>query len=226
MFWSRRNRRFLKLAGARLIALAASLIYLAAAMGLHLPQPTSKDTSQAFPCMHSRCGCRDAEQCWKSCCCHTVAERRAWAEEHNVAVPEELLADASKTRPVAKCKDGGACRHNNSTCAVAAKPTSRSSKLSNSPVCRLDTATACMKCGFKERAPRTESRLDGQDDSISIAQALKCQGAGASWNGVLPAVPLVLIRWSPPTNCCGWMSIASFSYSIERPDLLLRPPIV
>jgi hypothetical protein len=49
-----------------------------------------KDLSIPFPCMHRACGCRSAAQCWKSCCCTTKAERVAFAEEHGIAIPEDV----------------------------------------------------------------------------------------------------------------------------------------
>src|SRR5205814_409462 len=53
-----------------------------------------KDKSQPFPCMNSPCGCRSAEECWRHCCCHSLAERMAWARENHVRPPDDVLADA------------------------------------------------------------------------------------------------------------------------------------
>ena len=52
----------------------------------------------AYPCGGHRCGCADAQSCWKHCCCFSVAERLAWASAHNVDPPagtESLLAAES-----------------------------------------------------------------------------------------------------------------------------------
>ncbi len=51
----------------------------------------TKDRSRPFPCMDSPCGCGTAEQCFSSCCCHSPAERLAWARAHGGDV-EVLLA--------------------------------------------------------------------------------------------------------------------------------------
>lgn len=72
--------------------------------GLPISQPfhisTDKDLSSPFPCQHSRCGCSDAESCWKSCCCHTKKEQIAWYASRDLQPPqcaieeEELLCEA------------------------------------------------------------------------------------------------------------------------------------
>ena len=42
--------------------------------------------------MQSPCGCSTAEQCYASCCCHTPAERRAWAKARGLGpLVEQLL---------------------------------------------------------------------------------------------------------------------------------------
>lgn len=66
----------------------------------------AKDRSLPFPCMDSPCGCATAEQCFASCCCHSPAERLAWARAHdvNAAVLESLERIAA---PVAGCSSGG-----------------------------------------------------------------------------------------------------------------------
>lgn len=44
------------------------------------PGRAGKDCSIPFPCMDSPCGCSTAVQCYANCCCHTPAQRRAWAK--------------------------------------------------------------------------------------------------------------------------------------------------
>ena len=58
------------------------------------PTSTAKDKSKPFPCMNSPCGCRDADQCWRHCCCHSLAERLAWVRENHVEPPDEVIAEA------------------------------------------------------------------------------------------------------------------------------------
>ncbi len=95
-----RSRRWKRAAWRRrrpICAAISAALYLVLVLGIPLPMPSqlaAKDTSQPFPCMDSPCGCRNAEQCWRHCCCHTLVERLTWAREHNVRPPEYVLAEA------------------------------------------------------------------------------------------------------------------------------------
>src|SRR6478609_8661381 len=42
--------------------------------------------------------CASPEQCWRSCCCHSLAERMAWAQVHGVRPPEYAIAEARRAR--------------------------------------------------------------------------------------------------------------------------------
>ena len=58
----------------------------------------SLKSGEMFPCMDCPCGCNSAEQCWRSCCCHTLAERMDWAREHGVRPPEYAIDEARRQR--------------------------------------------------------------------------------------------------------------------------------
>jgi hypothetical protein len=53
-----------------------------------------KDRSQPFPCMFSSCGCNNAEQCWRKCCCHDLKSKLAWAKNNNVTPPDYVISEA------------------------------------------------------------------------------------------------------------------------------------
>jgi len=72
------------------------LWYLFVALGVPVNAVAMKDMSRPFPCMFSRCGCCDAEQCYRHCCCHTARERLAFATKHGVTPPKELMAAAAE----------------------------------------------------------------------------------------------------------------------------------
>ncbi len=42
---------------------------------------------ERYPCETHGCGCSTAHQCWTACCCHSMAERLAWAIENEVDPP-------------------------------------------------------------------------------------------------------------------------------------------
>jgi hypothetical protein len=100
--------------------LAGLLLVWTGILQFPLPQaaPTAKDLSTPFPCMNRACGCRSADECWRSCCCTTKAERIAFAEKHLGHIPA-ALADAADKPAV--------CSH--SCCSMdrpSAKPLSKS----------------------------------------------------------------------------------------------------
>lgn len=79
---------------APFVALVMAGVYLLGGLSL-IPSPrlllkvVSSAESQLtgaepYPCQHCPCGCLTAEQCWSSCCCHTVEERLAFARKHGL----------------------------------------------------------------------------------------------------------------------------------------------
>lgn len=74
-------------------------VYVVTAAGVPLPVGNlSKKSGEMFPCMDCPCGCNSAEQCWRSCCCHTLAERMDWAREHGVRPPEYAIDEARRQK--------------------------------------------------------------------------------------------------------------------------------
>ena len=82
--------KFCLRSGRRATATVALLVYLLAVVGVPLPAGPKKDRSQPFPCMDRPCGCKDAAQCWTSCCCTTPRERLAWARQRGIEPPSAL----------------------------------------------------------------------------------------------------------------------------------------
>ncbi len=78
------------------------LVYVVTAAGVPIPVGGIAHTGELYPCASHACGCPDAEHCWRSCCCFTLAERFDWAREHNVRPPEYAIA-AAKNAGVDLC---------------------------------------------------------------------------------------------------------------------------
>ncbi len=76
--------------------------YAATVCGFPTAPPSGKDRSVPFPCQDHVCGCQNAEQCWRHCCCLTPEEKFAWAEAHHVVPPAYAEAPAHD-RPCAHC---------------------------------------------------------------------------------------------------------------------------
>ena len=80
----------------------AVLLYLPVSTGIAVPVAGGKDLSTPFPCMDRQCGCRTAEQCWRSCCCHSLAQRLAWAEANDVEPPAFVRTASRQSKACCK----------------------------------------------------------------------------------------------------------------------------
>lgn len=191
----------------RTIARIVTLAYASVALGLPLPVGTvadvpgvvapgggiaaglvaAKDRSRPFPCMNSPCGCGSAEQCFESCCCHTPAERLAWARRHGLgsavtdALERRVAAAVIPAAPDAGLPVGGSC------CSSAA---------ARAPV----EAESCCDTGPAEATPEPAAALGSRDEASSAAPAvgvtgvtlramLACQGLLTQWLTVSGSLP-------------------------------------
>lgn len=119
--------------------------HLMITLGFPLPAPSrkSKDASQPFPCQSRPCGCLTADQCWKGdCCCFTIEEKLAWAEENGVEPPDHVrpLVESRKSRPSPPKKK---------SCCSEAEPTSEPS-VSAPPTCCTKQKPAATCCSGKQ----------------------------------------------------------------------------
>lgn len=72
---------------------------------------SGKDRSRPFPCRDKPCGCVSAEQCFKTCCCHTPAQLLAWARRNDLepAVLAALARRVAAEVPVAAIASAASC---------------------------------------------------------------------------------------------------------------------
>ncbi len=174
---------------ARTLLLA---VYVITAAGLPLPTGSfAQKSGELFPCSECACGCASAEQCWRSCCCHTLAERFAWAREHGVRPPEFAIAEARRTHidlawlmePRASC-----CARD----LVAAFPS-----------CCHATHSCCGDHHEEQSNGNAQNRVIGW-------KALNCQGHSGLWMAAVPTLVHVsldltlqlprITRLGPPTS--------------------------
>jgi hypothetical protein len=167
-----------RLVGGSLIA-----AYVVVAAGIPLPTVSRPAKSgELFPCATSGCSCDSAEKCWRSCCCHTLAERLAWADQNGVTPPDFALAEAAKA--------GLDSRGNPLTAkvirvAVASKPVVAKTCCQSKHTCCESSATTHSSC-------RSKSDVNKQDESASFIVAFRALGChGQSLNG-LAAVPTLI----------------------------------
>jgi hypothetical protein len=175
----------------RLARLALLAIYIVTAAGVPLPAGNlAHKSGELFPCSECACGCATAEQCWRSCCCHSLAERMAWAREHGVRPPDFAIAEARRARIdvawLIQPAGGAAC------CARAL--------VAESHAC-CHAKQSCCGDHDDERPAKSEN------NPIIGWKALNCQGHSADWVAAAPIfIPttcgqpdqLVLVEWLGP----------------------------
>ena len=198
---------------AAYVALAAGLPLPAGAIaatgrhGIAAATRVAKDRSHPFPCMDSPCGCASAEQCFRACCCHSPAERLAWARRHGVEA--DVLAALGRQ-------------------GEAKGP--RSVGKTSSSCCDDDRVTLCQESGADAsgpasccgRTPPTEA--PPRPRGVTLRALLACQGIVAQWiavGGTLPPVRVEVGALVPP---CGVVELFDATSSSPSWTPVVPPP--
>jgi hypothetical protein len=99
------RRRHLTKTRARGAFAAVTLVgHLFAVIGFPLPSVRSSQVPNdvvQYPCASRGCGCGSADECWKGdCCCFTLEEKLAWADERGIEPPAHVrpMVEARKNR--------------------------------------------------------------------------------------------------------------------------------
>jgi len=188
--------------GRRCLCVALLAGYLVTAAGVPLPLPYRPVTSgELFLCAASKCGCDSADRCWRSCCCHTLAERVAWARRHGVRPPEFALAKARAAGFIVTWPaDTSATSQQHGACCEA--PT----RIVKVDCCQEELSSAVstgISSSYCEMADGEQSAPQS-DDAIVAWRAMKCRGQSTNWLAAVPT--LILIR----------------VVSVERPPIVER----
>ncbi len=167
----------------RLIAATTLMAFLLGSSGFPIWQANNgKDLSVPFPCMHRSCGCRNAEQCWKSCCCFNNRQKLAWAKQRKVQLPEYV--------------------------AVAAALEIEESESDSSGCCQSSEAKSC--CA--KPVQKTNSKLQAKGIELNAFPQLEaacCLGALEQWMS-LGAIDVTHPHfWQLECSCCGGLPIES-----------------
>jgi len=197
--------------GRRCACALMLLVYAVTAAGVPISiGGSSQKSGEIFPCMATSCGCRTADQCWRSCCCHSLKTRLAWARKRGIEPPAFALAQArvlgiNVSLIAAECDSGESAE-----------------KCCRSRVQARTVSTAAPCC--TEQKVRATSEND-REQSIVAWRALACRGQSMNW---LAAVPNMIIprpdmsRELPPA---GWLRPASSDIaSGESIDPAVPPP--
>jgi hypothetical protein len=143
--------------------------------------------------MDKPCGCATAEQCFTNCCCHTLAERLAWAKARGLE-PAVLAALARRVAVASPAPAAAGC------CAVKqqAKPSCCAStddgEGAEDSVCGDSTSLAgepVSPPSSDEPAPNDEPAPDDEPGCkvVILRAMLACGGIVAQWAAVGVSLP-------------------------------------
>ena len=184
----------------------------------------AKDRSRPFPCMDKPCGCATAEQCFKNCCCHTPAERLAWAKAHSVepavlaALEKRVAADAVGAKPTGSCCAAKATKKP-ACCSDRGVPPRN---LADEPgVCADYQSLAAEPTGDdSEPASDEPAQSPPRMRTVTLQAMLACGGILTQWlavGGSLPPLKVEAARPLPPL-------VDRIVLADDHPGSVLRAP--
>ena len=198
----------------RLLSAMLAAMYIVTAAGVPLPAGDfARKSGEFFPCSDCACGCASAEQCWRSCCCHSLAERMAWAREHGVRPPEYAIAAAQRARIdlvwLVEPKDADSKSLSASCCARQLR--------ADAPACCHEDKGCC---GDHDEQQPSESKTN----RVIGWKALNCQGHSANWLAALPTVVSANCGKSDKLPLIEWLGLAGSEHASRASDLPAIPP--
>jgi hypothetical protein len=183
----------------------------------------AKDRSVAFPCMNSPCGCATADQCFRDCCCTTLAERLAFARRHRLdgSLIASLEARMLGAGELAERKPQGACCASDrpakakSCCDLEHEPQAPSAAAGDN-CCNDAVAADSIET---DPAPMVEQ---GRVRQVTLRAMLACKGLVTSWLAVggAPPTPRFEITGMLPPQA--WVELLDVTG--EDPLLVPVPP--
>ena len=215
----RMSRRETRRGVVRRSVVAACLVaYVLVAAGVPMPaisRPTK--SGELFPCASSGCGCGSAEQCWRGCCCHSLAERLAWANKNGVTPPAFALA-------AAKCAGlngtGQPVSMKTVRVSLAAKAVAKTpaccQKKADSSCCKSSSERSCCS---SHKADATKS---DESNFVIGFRALACQGQSHNWLAAIPTLISVELELSDQLAFVAWLgphssAVAAGTYAPPTP---------
>lgn len=206
----------------RLVVVAAALMYLAVASGVPLPLPVSHSPSKSgelFPCASSGCGCGSAEQCWRGCCCHTLAERLAWAQKHGVKPPAFALAEAKRAGLDAS---GQPINEKIVRVALATKASAKTPTC-----CQKKAASSCCKSSSKRSCCSSQKAIAAKSDESRFVigfRALACHGQSLNWLAAVPTLITIELNFADEFPLVAWLGPHSSDIASPFAETPTPPP--
>jgi hypothetical protein len=176
---------------------------------------SGKDTSVPFPCMLKSCGCRNAEDCWRGCCCFTNTQKLAWASKNNVDVPAYVVDAAHREQQ----SSDSSTSHGGWLSLLATL---------FAPVTSAHGADCCSKSSDSsspEGACCTVPAAGSRDVTlrlVSTVKALQCRGLSLT----LALASTMLVSTGPQVEIGRQLPDVAVAITSETlPDATLRPPV-
>jgi hypothetical protein len=182
--------------GQRAVASLLLLNWVVLTLGIPLPVRVSKDRSQPFPCMDSVCGCRNAAKCWKSCCCHTDAEKLAWAKQHGVKPPAFVVEAAQR--------EAGSCHQSGKA--------------------NCHASLHCEQKHGQDALPEEQSSAAETTDTIVLISMQRCQGQRFLWLGDIQGIPPVVLLPAGSLSPGEWVTLSDQKPESLDPAPPIPPP--
>jgi len=191
--------------------------FILTAVGIPLPAGNRvQESNEPFPCETSSCGCNSAKQCWRSCCCHTFAERLAWAREYGVRPPSFAIAQARAAGIDMSWLETGeevklAC-YSRSCCEGAHAPAPRSCREQHD-VASKPVHSCCSPAKNTQR-----------DRTVIAWHALQCGGHSMNWLAAVPTLINVRVDFPFEASSSTWLPTTLSDVASGTPDLPTVPP--
>lgn len=170
----------------------------------------AKDRSVPFPCMNSPCGCASAEQCFRECCCTTLAERLAFAKRHRLDATTVASLEARLRGSAATAEwkpSGSCCADDPATSCCERRPEEDPSPVATCADCPDHGVTAqSREAGTVPMVPPPGDGA-GRVLRVTLRAMLACKGIATSWLAVAGAPPVPrfeLIGLLPPRE---WVDV-------------------
>jgi len=103
------------------LSVVALVGHLVATTGIPLPAPSPLlKGGPSFPCQDHPCGCLTSELCWAGdCCCYTLEEKLAWAEDNGVEPPAHVRPTVEARQHAPKKPKKSCCQESGDTPVAA-----------------------------------------------------------------------------------------------------------
>jgi len=209
------RRRSCRLLARKLCAGLILLSFSSATLGLPLPAGSGKDLSEPFPCQNRPCGCRNAEECWKHCCCFSREEHLTWARTIGVEPPPFVDHSKDGGWHVARQRDLTGDESNEKCPRCRAKDAEDVSARSKQ-WCNAGTD----QC--KVTATATQAPFETRSGWMIGMTVLRCQGLATYWIALgAISIPPPLLVWTPRLQPIGKLSYSgecAITLQINPPD--------